>query len=529
MPSGAGPRRAALHPRGNVLRTPSARRPGLRGRRGRARRATRSACRTRRSSARRPAWRSRPRTAASTSTSRRSGCTSTASRSRRAWRCRRSTSGSRWPASAARSAGARTCRSRSTPACSRCARGRPVKMVYGREESFVGHVHRHPARMRYEHGATRDGELLYVRARMLLDGGAYASSSPAVVVERGLASRPAPTRSRTPAIEARVVYTNNPPCGAMRGFGAVQVAVAYEAQMDRLAAALGLDPVELRRAECAAHRRPDADRPAGGRGRRRCGAARAAARHAAAGADGDAAGRHREPARAASANTTHGEGIVRGVGYAIGFKNIGFSEGFDDYSTARVRVSLACRRAAGRGPYRRRRGRSGAVHGARADRAHGARLRQRRRAAGRHRGRIGRLGVRVTSELDDRRCGEAGLRGGARAARATSSDSPSSNAGGGDGRAPPPADVPARPGTGQGDAHVALASPRTGRCATSTPSSGSCAWWRSRRTQDVGKVINRVQCEGQVQGGISQGLGLALMEEIRLQDGVVATRASPTT
>ncbi len=57
---------------------------------------------------------------------------------------------------------------------------RPVKMVYQREESFFGHVHRHPARMRYEHGATRDGKLVYVRARIVLDGGAYASSSRAV-------------------------------------------------------------------------------------------------------------------------------------------------------------------------------------------------------------------------------------------------------------------------------------------------------------------------------------------------------------
>ena len=58
---------------------------------------------------------------------------------------------------------------------------RPVKMVYSREESFYGHVHRHPAWLRYEHGANRDGELVYVKAEVLLDGGAYTSSSPAVV------------------------------------------------------------------------------------------------------------------------------------------------------------------------------------------------------------------------------------------------------------------------------------------------------------------------------------------------------------
>src|SRR5260370_33036824 len=58
--------------------------------------------------------------------------------------------------------------------------GRPVKMSYNREESFFGHVHRHPATMYYEHGANRDGRLVYVRAELFLDGGAYASTTPAV-------------------------------------------------------------------------------------------------------------------------------------------------------------------------------------------------------------------------------------------------------------------------------------------------------------------------------------------------------------
>src|SRR5262249_20593771 len=121
----------------------------------------------------------------------------------------------------------------------------PVKMVYSREESFYGHVHRHPARMAYEHGATRDGRLAFVRARLLLDGGAYASSSTAVIGNAAcFACDPYEVPSAT--IEADMAYTNNPPCGAMRGFGAVQVAFAYESQMDRLAAALGMDPLELR-------------------------------------------------------------------------------------------------------------------------------------------------------------------------------------------------------------------------------------------------------------------------------------------
>ena len=90
--------------------------------------------------------------------------------------CRRTRCASRSPASAARSA-AREDLSMQVHACLLALHtGRPVKMVYGREESFFGHVHRHPARMRYEHGATRDGDLVYVQARILLDGGAYAST-----------------------------------------------------------------------------------------------------------------------------------------------------------------------------------------------------------------------------------------------------------------------------------------------------------------------------------------------------------------
>ena len=151
---------------------------------------------------------------------------------------------------------ARTSRCRSTPACSRCAPGGPVKMVYSREESFLGHVHRHPGADGYEHGATRDGRLVKVEARIVLDGGAYASTSSAVVLERRVLRAPGPYAVPNARIDAHVVYTNNPPCGAMRGFGAVQVAFAHEAQMDKLAAALGMDPVELRAAQRDGARRP---------------------------------------------------------------------------------------------------------------------------------------------------------------------------------------------------------------------------------------------------------------------------------
>ena len=130
--------------------------------------------------------------------------------------------------------------------------GRPVKMSYGREESFHGHVHRHPSRTWIRYGATRDGKLVAADVRLLLDGGAYASSSPAVLANASTFAA-GPYQVPNVRIEGTVVYTNNPPCGAMRGFGAPQVCFAYEAAMDELAEALRLSPLELRLRNVVGH------------------------------------------------------------------------------------------------------------------------------------------------------------------------------------------------------------------------------------------------------------------------------------
>ncbi|HEV2241764.1 MAG TPA: molybdopterin cofactor-binding domain-containing protein, partial [Streptosporangiaceae bacterium] len=220
--------------------------------------------------------------------------------------------------------------------------GKPVKMVYNREESFFGHVHRHPAEMRYEHGATSDGRLVYVRAEIYLDGGAYTSSTPAVVGNAGTMGI-GPYVVPNVHVDTYGVYTNNPPCGAMRGFGSVQAAFGYEAQMDKLAAALGLDPVELRSRNamsqgCEAPTGQVVDSPAP--------VAELLSRlldmplPPANGRPGAGPPDLRDLPGGVS-NTTHGEGVVRGVGYAVAYKNVGFSEGFDDYSTARVRLEIA--------------------------------------------------------------------------------------------------------------------------------------------------------------------------------------------
>jgi xanthine dehydrogenase D subunit len=215
--------------------------------------------------------------------------------------------------------------------------GRPVKMVYSREESFFGHVHRHPARLRYTHGADRQGRLVFVRAEIVFDGGAYMSSSRAVVGNGGTLGV-GPYDVPNVAVDAWGVYTNNPPCGAMRGFGAVQACFAYETQMDKLAEALGVHPVDVRTRNAMAQGTlmptgQVVDSPAPVAELLRL--VRAAPLPPPLPSE---AGGALLPGGVS--NTTHGEGVVRGVGYAVGFKNVGFSEGFDDYSTARVRLEV---------------------------------------------------------------------------------------------------------------------------------------------------------------------------------------------
>ncbi|MFR9731525.1 xanthine dehydrogenase subunit D [Saccharopolyspora sp. MS10] len=214
--------------------------------------------------------------------------------------------------------------------------GRPVKMVYGREESFHGHVHRHPAVLHYEHGATRDGRLVYVRARQYFDGGAYASKTP-VVVGNATTLGVGPYRVPNVDLECWGLYTNNPPCGAMRGLGAVQPTFAYESQMDRLAEELGVDPVDLRIRNAV---QQGDELPTGQRLDFPAPVAELLHRLRAMPLPPEPADRDLRELPGGVSNTTRGEGVVRGVGYGVTIKNICYSEGADDYSTARVRLGL---------------------------------------------------------------------------------------------------------------------------------------------------------------------------------------------
>lgn len=124
--------------------------------------------------------------------------------------------------------------------------GRPVKLLYTREEVFYSHRGRHPMKMRFQTGVTREGKIRAVKSRILIDGGAYSSFGLVTSYYAGQLLT-GPYNFPTYAFDATRVYTNKPCCGPKRGHGSVQPRFAFEVQLDEISRKLGIDPIELRR------------------------------------------------------------------------------------------------------------------------------------------------------------------------------------------------------------------------------------------------------------------------------------------
>jgi CO/xanthine dehydrogenase Mo-binding subunit len=397
---------------------------------------------------------------------------------------------------------------------------RPVKIVYTREESFYGHVHRHPARIWCEHRANRDGKLVNVRMRILIDGGAYASSSTAVI-SNACSFAIGPYAAANALLEGTCVYTNNPPCGAMRGFGAVQTCFAAEAQMDKLAAVLGVDPVELRLRNALG---PGDKLPTG---QTVTGAMPVAEviKKAAELPIPDPEPLPRDAIRlpGGAGNTTRGDGVKRGVGFALGFKNICYSEGFDDYCTARVVLRVDG---------------TAEIHCAAAEVGQG----------------VTNVLLQVAREelgsddvvLASHTTATVGSAGSASASRMTwmaagavqaacRAAIEERNAKGGaevdvEREYRHPRTYPLDPETGQttGErSHVAFACAAMRVVAEVDVDLGLTRIVWIGTAQDVGRAVNPKAVEGQIEGGTAQGIGLALMEEIQTKGGLI-TNASFT-
>jgi xanthine dehydrogenase D subunit len=426
---------------------------------------------------------------------------------------------------------------------------RPVRMAYGREESFVGHVHRHPGTVEVELGARRDGTLVFTKVRMLLDGGAYTSTS-YIVIANGCYFAAGAYKVENVEIDGYSVYTNNPPCGAMRGFGAVQSCFAIESAMDKLSARLGLNPVDVRLTNAlhAGDVLPtgqvvDGPTPTIELLKHLRGQPLPALEAT------DGYDLRRLPGGVG--NVTHGEGIRRGVGYALGMKAIGFSGGVDDTSTAQVSVFLL-----GGQP-------TAEVYSSAAECGQGIITVQ---------AQIVRTELaieQVVAHQADTLIGDAGsssasrqtwMTGGAilgaatkareellaRAARHSGADPERL-------RLEPGLVVDAETGArvcsvsdlisddpvvvtyeyhhrrtfpvdderGQGDAHIAFAYAAHRAVVDVDVDLGLVRVVELATAQDVGKAMNPLAVEGQIEGGSAQGLGLALMEEVQIVDGIV--------
>ncbi|MFZ9629075.1 MAG: xanthine dehydrogenase subunit D [Ilumatobacteraceae bacterium] len=422
--------------------------------------------------------------------------------------------------------------------------GRPVRMAYDRRESFLGHVHRHPCTIWMRHHADHDGTIRRIEARFVFDGGAYASTSSAVLIN-GITHAQGPYACEHATVDGWAVRTNNLPSGAMRGFGVVQACFAHESQMDRLAAACGLDPVEVRRRNAMR----TGDRLITGQEVRNVAPVERILREVAALPlpDQPVGGHDGDPLRlpGGAGLTTPSQYVRRGIGYGLSIKNLMYSEAFDDYSTARVRladgvatvkfatvevgqgfVTLAQQivrtvlgvddvvvgridthvGSAGSTSASRQTWMSGgAVDGA--SRLVLARLLH--HVAEQHAVPVHRLCIDGRDVVDS----EGTLRLPVVAASMGLDLDETFEY-----HHPATSELDEN---GQGDCHTAFAFAAHRAVVDVDPDLGLIKVIQIATSQDVGRVLNPIAAVGQVEGGIAQGLGLAVMEELLQVDGVV--------
>lgn len=382
---------------------------------------------------------------------------------------------------------------------------RPVALVWSREESIRGHVKRHPTQIKSRWAATRDGTITAAETHVLADGGAYASTSAEVIKVMALFATGCyeiPNIAST----AQVVYTNNIPAGAFRGFGAPQIHIAAEVMLTKLAHALNRDPVDLRLRH--AYRNGSIEPthnvvPAGASAvpviercaaevRARCGTEPPAAPH-----------------------------LKRGVGLAAGIKNVGYSFGFPERATATVELygTTQIERAV--------------VRAAAAEVGQGSHVAMRQIAAA-------RLGIhpdQVTLISDD--SSAAPNVGSASASRLTFMA----------GRAIHDAAVQAlqewhdeeRPAIATVQYHAPRTTPLDPVTTAGVPNycygytaqaaevevntlTGQVRVLRVISVHDVGTAINMQQVIGQIEGCVVQALGYALLENFQMHDGMIQTQ-----
>ena len=419
--------------------------------------------------------------------------------------------------------------------------GRPVKMQYGREESFFGHVHRHPAKIWMRHHATKSGKIQRIEARMVFDGGAYTSTSPAVLIN-GITHTQGPYACDNATVDGYAVRTNNPPCGAMRGFGVVQACFAHESQMDKLAEACGISPLEIRLLNAMKTGDPlitgqpvESVAPV----------ARCITETDALPLPPPLSTPDPLDLPGGSGLTSQPHHVVRGIGWGVSIKNLMYSEGFDDYATARctltngkVRLKFATSEV-GQGfvtlapqiartilgvddveiePMDTAVGSAGSTSASRQTWMSGGAVDGACRVVrerlfehvGRQHGidpiRLSIAGTDVVDELSGFRISVADASEGLDISHTYEHHHRKTE------------DLDEN---GQGNCHVAFAFVAHRAVVDVDVELGLVKVVQIATAQDVGQVLNPLSVLGQIEGGIAQGLGLAIMEEIVIDKGIV--------
>jgi CO/xanthine dehydrogenase Mo-binding subunit len=408
---------------------------------------------------------------------------------------------------------------------------RPVALVWHREESMIAHFKRHPMQFRCRWGASRDGTITAVQSEVVADGGAYASTSVEVLKVAALFSSGCYEIPNI-ASDGYAVYTNNVPCGAFRGFGAPQAQYAAEIMVTRLAHALGMDPVELRRRNIYREGSIEPTQqplPPGVSALpvlERCVAEAQSAKRKAQSGERPTTD-HRPPTTGEpnpksqilhpKSSSPH---LRRGIGIACGIKNIGYSFGFPEQSTATVELF-------GEAEIERAHVRVGA-----AEVGQGTHLAMRQIAAA-------TLGIpfeKIVMITDD--SSEAPNAGSASASRLTlmagravKDAAEAALAAWQDEERPavatvqyrPPATTALDPVTTAGRPNYAYGYAAQAVEVEVNMLTGQVQVLRIISVHDVGKAINKQQVEGQIEGCLAQALGYALLEHFQMRNGYVLT------
>jgi len=385
---------------------------------------------------------------------------------------------------------------------------RPTALVWSREESMIAHHKRHPITIHCRWGAQKDGRISAVEAEVIADGGAYASTSAEVTKVATLFASGCYEIANI-AVDGYAVYTNNIPCGAFRGFGAPQAHFASEVMVTRLAQALGIDPVEMRR-----------------RNIYREGSIEPTQRPLPPGVSAlPVLERCVEEARKRSG---YGEPrqhpapqLRRGTGIACGMKNVGYSFGSREQATATVELS-------GEAELERAEVRVGA-----ADVGQGSHLILRQIAAEVLGLRLEQVSIICNDSSEAPNAGSASasrmtlmggraVRDAALAAREQwgSTDDYRVKA---TAQYRPPATTPLDPVTGAGTPNYCYGYAAQAVEVEVNLLTGQVQVLHIISVHDVGKAINRQQVEGQIEGCLAQALGYTLLEHFQVHDGHILT------